>query len=153
MNKEMLIIYLVNRYAEGFYEDAVALGCHAAKVVGEKHRSQMTGLENIANSALKYTDVLDYIKRQTARFDYWRKGYEYAANPDIGFGKRLLDYLSDSLQGKRDGICRNAELQKAVPDEEEMEQVRRRVYILLIRQFIRQMVIQYEFNVQKWERS
>ena len=67
----------VNIQAEEFYKDAVDLGTHAAYTLKDNHRSQMTGLENIAESALKYSDIFDYIKRQTARYSYWQQGPEH----------------------------------------------------------------------------
>ena len=72
---EMQVIREVNIQAEAMYENAVQLGDHAAYVLGKKHRSQMTSLESIAESALKTSDILDYVKKQTARFDYWRRVY------------------------------------------------------------------------------
>jgi hypothetical protein len=61
MNSEMKIISEVNIQAEDFYDDAVALGDLAAVMLEENHRSQMTSLENIAESTLKTSDVFDYI--------------------------------------------------------------------------------------------
>ncbi len=75
MKQEMQIILEVNDQAELFYEDAIQIGDHAAYALKARHRSQMTGLENVAESALKASDVLDYVKRQTARFPYWRQNF------------------------------------------------------------------------------
>jgi hypothetical protein len=145
MKQEMQIILEVSQQAENFYEDAVQLGDHAAYVLKARHRSQMTGLENIADSALKASDVLDYIKRQTARFSYWRQNFP--ADPsNQSFGERLKQYMEKELVEKRKVICSRSHLN--IDDKtDENRQVQRRVYLHLIRQFIRQMVAQYEYRV------
>jgi hypothetical protein len=159
MNREMQIILEVNVQAENFYEKAAQLGDHAAKVLGSRRRSQMTGLENIADSALKKTDIFDYIKRQTARFPFWRQSVPQSgfgdkaqrssnnAVDDKGFGERLLYYLEkdlDEIYLKE--ICSKNRLNIGNTKEEERYE-RRRISLLLIRQFIHQMVAAYEFQV------
>ena len=52
-HREIKIIIEVNDAAEQFYPESVKLGMHAAKVITKKHRSQLTGLENVADSALR----------------------------------------------------------------------------------------------------
>ncbi len=152
MNREMQIILEVNREAEDFYEDAVRLGDHAAHALTGRHRAQITGLENIADSALKTSDVLDYIKRQTARFSYWRQNFmgrssqggpAYPWN-DLPFGERLKLYVEKALAVKRDEIC---ERLKISGNTDEERHLRRRIYLLLIRQFVHQVAIQYEYRV------
>lgn len=132
---ELKIIREVNIQAEAFYEEAKRLGDLAAEAFGEKHRSQITGLENIAESAFKTSDVFDYIKRQTARHDHWHKN---------DFGKKLLEKLETDLAKRRDAICGRLKISNKT-DEERQE--RRRLHLLLMRQFIRQMAVQYEFQV------
>ena len=146
MNREMQIIREVNIQAENFYEDALQLGNHAAHALRKEHRSQMTGLENIANSALKASDILDYIKRQTARFSYWRQGFASPDNPQGAFGERLKHYLEQDLATKRDIICGPKKLDIDA-ETDEHRHVQRRVYLLLIRQFLHQMIVQYEYCV------
>ena len=68
MNPEMKIIREVSIQAEDFYDDAVKLGDHAAFALKAAHRSQMTSLENIAESTFKTSDIFDYIKKQTSTF-------------------------------------------------------------------------------------
>src|SRR5258708_39444003 len=106
MNDEMKLIREVNIQAENAYEHAVQMGDRAAhsfqllNTPGKKnnHRSQMTNLENIAESAFKTSDIFNYIKRQTARQDYWRQalpGYPVPGrkdNTDVGFGEGLREY-------------------------------------------------------------
>lgn len=134
---EMKVIREVNRQAEALYEVAKQLGDQAAEAFGEKHRSQITGLENIAESALKTSDIFDYIKRQTARHDHWRQG---------GFGSQLLNTLEKEIATRRDAICNNKNLDISNKTDAGRQE-RRRIYLLLMRQFLRQMAVEYEFQV------
>ena len=146
MNKEMQIIREVNIQAENFYEDAVQFGDHAAYALTRAHRSQMTGLENIAESALKASDILDYIKRQTARFSYWRQTFPGEYPSDEAFGERLKNYLERELKTKRNAIC-SIRVLNIGEETEEDKTMQRHIYLLLIRQFLRQMVAEYEYRV------
>jgi hypothetical protein len=147
MNREMQIIREVNIEAEGFYKNAVTLGDHAAYALGREHRSQMTGLENIADTALKTSDIFDYIKRQTARFPYWQKNFPDQDPPvTTVFGKRLNDYLEDNLAESQKKLCSDNRLKIANKTHNDRH-LRQHVYLLLIRQFIHQMVVQYEYRV------
>lgn len=150
MNKEMRIIREVNREAEEFYPQATELGDHAAYALQRVHRSQMTGLENIADTALKTADIFDYIKRQTARFSYWQKGFPgHGDQAAQAFGLRLNDTLSNLTQ-RLNVLCQRLE----VGNETDQDRyLRQRIYLLLIRQFIRQMVVQYEFRVTPLDRQ
>jgi hypothetical protein len=145
MNEKMQIIREVNIEAENFYKDAVMLGDHAAYALRWTHRSQMTGLENIADTALKTSDIFDYIKRQTTRLPYWQKSFPKEGHPNTGFGERLKDYLEKDLKERRNTLC-NQRL--GIGDTTYEDKLKRlQVYLMLIRQFIRQMVVQYEYRV------
>src|SRR2546423_13115476 len=152
MNREMKIIYEVSNQAEKFYENAIDLGDHAAHVLRASHRSQMTSLENIAESTFKTSDVFDFIKKQTARFSYWRQpmpeNQSAPANKKVnqGFGLRLKDFLEQDLKKAVDELCDPSCL-KIDNTTDKDKQERRRIHLLLIRQFIHQMVAQYEFRV------
>jgi hypothetical protein len=147
MKKEMQIILEVNHHAEYFYEEAIQLGDHAAYALKAKHRSQMTGLETLAESSLKVSDVLDYIKRQTARFSYWRETFPHPENPSKQiFGERLKEFVDDDLKKRRDMICSKEQLDIGEQTDKD-QRLRRRIYMLLIRQFLRQMIVQYEYRV------
>src|SRR6266852_5392957 len=108
MNPEMKIIREVSNQAEKFYEDAIALGDHAAHVLKATRRSQMTSLENIAESTFKTSDIFDFIKKQTARFSYWRQSMpENQPSPankkaNQAFGLRLKEYLEQDLKRAAD---------------------------------------------------
>ncbi len=143
-NLELKIMRQVSDEAEAFYTMSVELGDHAAYALQKAHRSQLMSLEKITESAFKTTDIFDYIKRQIARFEFWRKPFPGHSNE--AFGLRLKNYLEQELATKRDRICAADRLNigsESVIDR----QLRRRVYLLLIQQCIRQMVVQYEFRV------
>ena len=143
MNREMQIILEVNNQAEVMYHDAEKLGNHAAAAL-KRARAQLTGLETIAESTSKTSDVFDYIKKQTARNYSWRQ--THSDSPDEGFGARLRRYLDTTLKTRVDIICKKPPLNIGDTSEEDRRE-RRRIQLLLMRQFIRQMVVQYEFQV------
>lgn len=146
MNTEMKIIREVHIQAENFYDTAVRLGDHAAYALKAQHRSQMTNLENIAESSFKATDIFDFIKKQTARFSYWRQPFPEDKDAHTGFGEKLKHQLENELQKRLEIICDPKRLNIGNTTGEE-KQERRRIYLLLIRQFIRQMVVEYEYQV------
>ena len=95
---ELKIMREVSDQAENFYNEAVSLGNLAADTLKERHRSQMTSLENIAESSFKATDILDFIKKQTARFSYWRQPFPEDKDANTGFGEKLKRYLDRQKQ-------------------------------------------------------
>ncbi|MBU0496244.1 MAG: hypothetical protein KKA73_07105 [Chloroflexi bacterium] len=118
--------------ADGFYPTAERLGHKAAKELTERKRAQITGLESIANSALKTSDVFDFIKIRTARQKEWQNGH---------WGSELLKFLSQDLRRHREQIC--AVLQVEPQSAEGLE-----VHLLLIREFVRQLAAHYEYDCQ-----
>lgn len=143
-SNEMKVIREVSIQAEKCYNNAVELGEHAAYALKASHRSQMTGLENVAESTFKTSDVFDYIKRQAARQSYWRQPSPEQKNSDAGFGERLKNYLEKELRDRSGIIYQNLGIGNGT-DEDQQE--RNRIYLLLIRQFIRHMVVHYEYRV------
>lgn len=103
----------------------------------------MTGLENIAETTMKVSDVLDYIKKQTARQDGWKK--EYAGKL---FGEILKNYIEHDLDDIRKNVCSKIGIGNTT-DEDKRD--RQQVHLHLIRQLIRQMVVQYEYEISKLE--
>lgn len=138
MNERMKILKEIAIKADLFREETKQLGKIAYKAFTEqdnsgKHKSQLKGLETIANSALKVSDVLDFIKRQTGR-----------AKPELGwkkqqFGQQLLAKIETELKNRRNAICNQLNISD---DAQKLE-----VYLLLIREFIRQVVIDYEYQI------
>lgn len=121
-----------------FSKKAEKLGEAASEAFGQHHRNQMTSLENIANSTLKVTDVLDYVKKQVAKADpgkTWRKDHGGSF-----FGECLKTYIEKDLGEQRDRICTQLEV-KEDPSE------RQRIHLELTREFVRRIVVHYEYRV------
>src|SRR6266567_6802616 len=115
MKKRIELIIRVNKQAgsEDFYKKSQELGMLAAQSFRgeresdkqERHRSQMTGLENIAETTLKVTDVLDYIKKQTAHQkgeQGWKK--KVGANGEL-FGEVLKKCVESGLETFVEDVC------------------------------------------------
>lgn len=152
MNRRTMIILRVNEDAEGFYATSQELGELAAKTFSqergkdrERHRSQMTGLGNIAETTLKWTDVLDYIKKQMARQPGWTKVYDNGKS----FGERLKNYIEEELPKSVTRICNRVHIGDESDDD---KRDRQQVYLYLIRQLVRQLVVQYEYKASELER-
>lgn len=133
--KRMGILREVALRSDGFYEKAQELGQKAAVALKRDKRSQITGLEGIANSALKTTDVFDFIKLRTARH---KKG-------EWSWGPALLDVLSKDLRNDKNSICEQLKIEP--PNSLEGLEV----HLLLIREFVRQLAAQYEYECWKNE--
>lgn len=114
---------------DAFYSKAEELGKKAAEALTDKKRSQITGLESTANSALKVTDVLDFVKIRSARHEEWRKS---------NWGPELLDYLKGDLRNRRETVCSELALEPQGADGIT-------VHLLLIREFVRQLAAHYEY--------
>ena len=134
MNQQMKILKEIAQIADSddFFRRAKQLGEIASRTFRPRHRSQMTNLENIANSTLKVTDVLDYIKKQVARAEMWRRD---------NFGTELKKYIEQSLRKRREEICSRIE------GVEENSVEGQRIYLNLIREFVRQLVVHCEYRV------
>jgi hypothetical protein len=153
MKKRIELIIRVNNQAgsEEFYKASQHVGMLAVQSFREelgnkkqeRHRSQMTGLENIAETTLKVTDVLDYIKKQTAHQkgeQGWKK--KVGANGEL-FGEILKKDIESSLEPFITKVCHG--FIDSTTDEGKQE--RQEVYLQLIRQFIRQLVVRYEYEM------
>lgn len=132
MKPEMRIKILrqVALRADIFYGKAEELGSKAATALGKDKRSQISGLEGIANSALKTSDVFDFIKLRTARQAPWKD-----------WGPALLNFLRKDLRKERKRICDTLGMDQQSVDGLE-------VYLLLIREFVRQLAAHYEYACQ-----
>jgi hypothetical protein len=108
----------------------------------------MTGLESIAESTFKTSDVFDYIKKQTARFPHWRQPFSAQRNAPQGFGERLKTYLEETLTEKLKQVCAPDRLNLGDTSYGDRQE-RRHIYLLLIRQLVRSMVVEYEYQVSK----
>ncbi len=137
MTNRMKIIHEVAGAAdkEDFYGRACKFGGLAAQVIGEDKRAQITGLEGVANDSMKVTDVFNYIKTRTARQREWR---------EQNFGFDLLAYLEKDMGSKRNELIGKLAIARDTQESQE-------VYILLIREFVRQLAAQYEFALLNME--
>ena len=129
MNDRLKLARAVALQADTFYDESKKLGSQAQRALTGGKRAQMTGLESAANSTLKVADVLDYIKLRTARQQEWR---------NTNFGPDLLKYIEETLRQKRNLICQSF----SIPEDSAQAQ---EVYLMLIREFIRQLAAQYEY--------
>ncbi len=143
MNIRMKILKEVGMQADLFREKTEYFGNIATEAFSGS-KAQMKNLENIANSALKVSDVLDYIKRQTGK----SRGDEKWKTDK--FGEKLLKEIKESLRKRRDMICENLQIKSDEQKLEELEELEElEVYLLLIREFVRQIVIFYEFSIER----
>jgi|Deesub1362A_J573_1020465.scaffolds.fasta_scaffold00513_5 hypothetical protein len=124
--QHMKLIRQISIQADLFYTEAEDLGKIAHQNNLDRH--QLKGLQRIAESAFKVSDVLDYIKIQTGRHEKWR---------NRKFGPKLLNYIREELKRRRTEVCRVIGLQEKGIEAQQ-------VYLYLIRAFVRQMVAYYE---------
>lgn len=125
--KRLQIRREVAEQADSFYDQAETLGQVAAQQITDRHRSQITGLENIANIAMKVADVLDYIKIQSARRGHWRE-----------LGPALLKTVKTDLKLRKETVCSHLALEADSRDGQY-------IHLQLIREFVRQLAAQYEY--------
>jgi hypothetical protein len=131
MNRELELVRAISIAADGFYGDAKGFGETAARCFRDEKggKSQIKNLESIASSALKVSDVLDYVKKQTSKDNAWKQDE---------FGTKLLRYLEEDLSRSVGTLA----LSQPVKDAGE----RQRAHIQLIRQFANQIAAHYEFT-------
>jgi len=140
-----LLLHHVAIQADAFYDDGERFGHWAATALGGRRRAQVTGLEGVANSTLKVSDVLDYLKKQTARSDVgeaWRHN-----NPEgKAFGPELIGFIRGQLRTRSESICQSVagDTKQTIEPTEKQQ-----VYLALIREFLRQVAAQYELEVSR----
>jgi hypothetical protein len=110
--------------------------------------SPETGLENIAETTQKVSDVLDYIKRQTARQGGWQK--EVKEYNGKRFGEILKEYIEQDLEKICDTVCGRIGIGRITDEDMHDHQ---QIYLQLIRQLVRQLVVHYEYEVSKPEQN
>jgi hypothetical protein len=167
MNRHTELIIRVNEQAgtKEFYEKSQGLGKLAVEAFREdggqeRHRAQMTGLENIAETTLKVTDVQDYIKKQTGQQRVQREkeaqgqGWKKKVGPHGELlGQLFIDHIENGLNTFVERACIDF-IDSATEQGKREEQ---KVRLELVRQFIRQLVARYEYEmalpVQQTEQS
>src|SRR5205085_1771795 len=136
---EVAIRTKVSKYSDSYYEDTRRLGeiAHAAFSKGAG-KAQIRNLENIANSASRVADILDFVKRQTGRQKPWLRKQ---------FGPLLLEKLDTTLRAEAETIfseVRSAMFAQHLGESEKLQDDdQRRIHILLCREFIRHLSAHY----------
>lgn len=138
MNRQISLKRAVALAADGFYPESDRLGALAARCFGHggglAGRTQIKGLEALANSALMVADVLDFIKKQIGRDtdrlerQSWRRE---------NFGEQLLQFLDRDLRA----LVGTLDPESPITEPRE----RQMTHLMLIRQFLRQVSAQYEY--------
>jgi len=142
MNREMAFVREVALQADTFYGDSEGFGQRAARALPGK-RAQITGLESIANSSLKVSDVLDYLKKQTAKAKAGKEWRQVdTAHKELG--QQLIAFIREDLRVKRDAVC-NSVSNSTGQGASELE--KQQVFLALIREFVRQVAAHYELGV------
>ena len=137
MNQQMKILKEIAQVADrdSFYNQAKKFGKTASEAFDSTQRRQMRNLENIVNASLKMTDVINYIKKQTAKAEkpktWWTDN----------FGIELKNFIEKDIRTLREQVCKNLKGVK----EDSMEG--QRIYLSLIREFVCQLVVHYEYEL------
>lgn len=137
MSLQMKIHKEVELQIDAMYSKTEQLGELAVKVFGRgRGKTQLRNLENIANSTLKVSDVLDYIKRQTARLNEWKKQ---------GFGVKMLEYIQKDILNMRKTVFTHLSSELEHLNDRDRELKKQEIAVQLIRGFVKQLVIHFEW--------
>ncbi len=112
---------------ENFYTTMKNLGEKAVR--DNIKRNQISNLENIANSTFKVSDIIDYIKRQTARHREWQKGV----------GDNLLNFINRDVTTASKMI--KSKLNEDIPQ--------RKIQLQLLRELIHSFAVNFEYYGMK----
>ncbi len=140
---EVAIRAKVSAYSDNYYEDTKQLGEIAREAFSSgAGKSQIRNLENIANSASRVADILDFVKRQSGRQKSWLHKQ---------FGPLLLEKLDDKLRAESEKIFSDvgsATTEHPFGDSEKLQDDdQRRIHILLCREFIRHLSAHYLYTL------
>jgi hypothetical protein len=140
---EIAIRAKVSTYSDNYYEDTKQLGEIAREAfAGRSGKSQIRNLENIANSASRVADILDFVKRQSGRQKPWLHKQ---------FGPLLLEKLDNRLRADAEKIfsdVRSATTEHQFGEGEKLHDAdQRRIHILLCREFIRHLSAHYLYTL------
>ena len=141
---EVAIRAKVSAYSDAYYEDTKQLG-EIARGAFQKSgagKAQIRNLENIANSAARVADILDFVKRQSGRQKPWLHDQ---------FGPRLLDKLDKKLRAEAETIFSEIKSMiaehKLEADAKLQDDDCRRIHILLCREFMRHLSAHYLYTL------
>lgn len=142
MNRSMVFIQQVALKADDFYPLGEQLGHWAQRAFGRRRRAQITNLEQIANSAVKVADVLNFVKKQTGKArpnETWKA----TENGNEGFGAALLRVFREQVDPRCDEVLAFVAQQTNQPTGDDDRQ---RTRLALIRELIAQLAAQYEME-------
>jgi hypothetical protein len=125
--------------SDAYYSDTQSLGEVAWLAFGERNKSQIRNLENIANSAMRVADILDFVKRQTGRSrptKQWRFQ---------DFGHNLLEKLDKPVRQDAQNIFDS--VKRDVRDHQLGIDDQRQIHIFLCREFIRHLSANYLYKM------
>jgi len=143
--KRMQILQKVAFEADNFYDEVKTLGEKASVALSSRKRSQITNLQGITNSTLKVSDVLDYIKTQTARDARQKDAHKKLGWHRENFGIILLQFVEEgTLFQKKKYIYSDLEMNSDLKLDKSIDG--QEIYLLLIRAAMRQLAAQYEFT-------
>ena len=133
---EVAVRQLVSRKSDEYYTDTEGFGRLASTNFGEKSKSQIRNLENVANASMSIADILDFIKRQTGRSKQWQQE---------DFGRTLLERIREPLLADAEAIVEGvkATVEQHGFDADDL----RRTHILLCREFIRHLSAHYSYKI------
>lgn len=116
-------------------EKAKKFGKIAADKFGkERGKAQLRNLENIANSTVKVSDVIDYVKKQTARMREWAE-----------LGAKMVEFLEKEIPTKRTVVLGIAPL----PEDDHRRFREQDISLQLIRGFLHQLVVHFEWELSQ----
>jgi len=142
---QVALLKKVSLHSDDYYEDAKPLGEIARDAFGRQNKAQMSNLENIANSATRVADILDFIKRQTGRS---KPGSRWLKQ---NFGRQLLEYLDGRLRKQAAELV--SEVAAALKDSQFQTGDKQHVHILLCREFIRHLMAHYLYSLNLADRN
>jgi hypothetical protein len=116
--------------ADQFYDEGEAQRFGQTAHQNHLKKGQIKNLQSVAESALKVSDVLDYVKIQSGKHDDWRRN---------NFGPDLLNHIRHQLLKSRNEICATLGFSTSGIEAQT-------VYLHLIRAFIRQVAAHYEYK-------
>jgi len=124
---------------KAFYDEAKLYGERASKTKDLKN-TQLQNLMSIADFTFKVTDILNYIKNQASKHRNWNTE---------NFANDMLNYLDHD-----GGIC---EYKKKIIESENLKEIalneydKQDIYLKICREFIKQMLIHFNFEKSKEE--
>jgi hypothetical protein len=127
----------ISARSDSYYDDTKALGDIACEAFRQS-KAQIRNLENIANSAVQVTDILDFVKRQTGRS---KPSVQWCY---LDLGQKLLNRLDESLRKEAQVIFDN--LTNEIENHQMGIDDLRRIHLFLCREFIRHLSAHYLYH-------